>query len=120
MDKYSSETQRRGKRACMVCSIVLPKTEFKRNGCPNCEDYLHLSGNEEAIELCTSNVYEGLIAMGDPSKSWVAKWQRIDKYRPGTYATKVMGVLPEDVVTSLADEYNIRYIPRDGSAGNDD
>lgn len=87
------------------------KQEFKRNGCPNCEDYLHLSGNEEAIELCTSNVYEGLIAMGDPSKSWVAKWQRIDKYRPGTYATKVMGVLPEDVVTSLADEYNIRYIP---------
>lgn len=27
MDKfYSSDTQRRGKRACMVCSIVLPKS----------------------------------------------------------------------------------------------
>lgn len=87
------------------------KQEFKRNGCPNCEEYLHLVGNEEAIELCTSNVYEGLIAMADPARSWVAKWQRIDKYQRGTYATKVMGVLPEDVVTSLAEEYNIRYIP---------
>lgn len=56
-------------------------------------------------------MYEGLISMADPARSWVAKWQRIDKYRSGTYATKVMGVLPEDVVTSLLEEYNVRYIP---------
>lgn len=144
MDKFNtSDTQRRGRRACMVCSVVLHKSvrsptstscfvsspppptgllpslaadlcplqDFKREGCPNCEDYLHLAGNEEAIELCTSSVYEGLIAMADPGRSWVAKWQRIDKYRPGTYATKVMGTLPPDVISNLAEEYNIRYIP---------
>lgn len=49
--------------------------------------------------------------MADPGRSWVAKWQRIDKYRPGTYATKVMGTLPPDVISNLAEEYNIRYIP---------
>lgn len=49
--------------------------------------------------------------MADPSRSWVAKWQRIDGYVKGIYATKVMGQLPEEVVTSLEEEYRIRYIP---------
>jgi len=34
----------------------------------------------------------------------------------GVYATKVSGILPEDMVASMEDEYKIRYIPRDGSA----
>lgn len=49
--------------------------------------------------------------MSDPSRSWVAKWQRIDGYVKGIYATKVMGQLPEEVITSLEEEYRIRYIP---------
>lgn len=49
--------------------------------------------------------------MADPSRSWVAKWQRIDGYVKGIYATKVMGQLPEEVITSLEEEYRIRYIP---------
>lgn len=49
--------------------------------------------------------------MADPSHSWVAKWQRIDGYVKGIYATKVMGQLPEEVITSLEEEYRIRYIP---------
>lgn len=49
--------------------------------------------------------------MADPSRSWVAKWQRIDGYVKGLYATKVMGQLPEEVITSLEEEYRIRYIP---------
>lgn len=97
--------------ATQQLTLCREKQDFKRNGCPNCEEYLHLAGNDEAIELCTSSVYEGLISMADPARSWVAKWQRIDKYQRGTYATKVMGMLPEEVITSLAEEYNIRYIP---------
>lgn len=49
--------------------------------------------------------------MADPGRSWVAKWQRIDGYVRGIYATKVMGQLPEEVVTGLAEDFKIRYMP---------
>jgi len=62
-----------------------------RDGCPNCENTLQLRGNTDAIQECTSQVFEGLIAVRDPNTSWVARWQRLDNYVPGTYATKVTG-----------------------------
>lgn len=107
--------QQRHLRACMVCSIVLHNNRFKSHGCPNCEEFLQLANDQEQIESCTSQVFEGLIAIGNPSKSWVAKWQRLDKYVPGMYATKVSGQLPDDVRSNL-EESRVTYIPRDGSA----
>ena len=65
----------------------------------------------DAIIDCTSQVFEGLITLADPSKSWVAKWQRLDGYVRGVYATKVSGVLPDEVVAVMEDEARIRYIP---------
>lgn len=62
-----------------------------REGCPNCESYLRLQGSAEAIQECTSQVYDGLITLADPEHSWVAKWQRLDGYCPGVYAVKVVG-----------------------------
>jgi hypothetical protein len=56
-------------------------------------------------------VFEGLITLVDPAKSWVAKWQRLDGYVRGVYATKVSGQLPDDVRTTLEEEYRITYIP---------
>jgi transcription elongation factor SPT4 len=38
----------------------------------------------------------------------------LDKYRPGIYAVKVVGTLPDEVVQSL-EVHGVRYIPRDGS-----
>ncbi|RDW89496.1 transcription elongation factor SPT4 [Coleophoma cylindrospora] len=108
--------QQRNLRACMVCSIVMTTSRFQREGCPNCEDFLHLQGSMDAIIDCTSQVFEGLITLADPSKSWVAKWQRLDGYVKGVYATKVSGILPEEVIAVMEDEARIRYIPRDGSA----
>lgn len=67
------------------------------------------------VSDCTSQVFEGLITLSDPKKSWVAKWQRIDKYVKGVYATKVSGILPEEVVDTVEAEGGIRYMPRDGS-----
>lgn len=64
-----------------------------REGCPNCESTLQLRGNNDAIQECTSQVFEGLIAVRDPAASWVARWQRLDNYVPGTYATKVTGTV---------------------------
>lgn len=62
-----------------------------RDGCPNCETVLQLRGNNDAIQECTSQVFEGLISVRDPAASWVARWQRLDNYVAGTYATKVVG-----------------------------
>ena len=67
--------------------------KFTRDGCPNCENILQLRGNQDAIQECTSQVFEGLIAVRDPASSWVARWQRLDNYVPGTYATKVTGTV---------------------------
>lgn len=67
----------------------------------------------DAIIDCTSQVFEGLITLADPSKSWVAKWQRLDSYVRGVYATKVSGQLPDEIVAAIEDEGRIRYIPYD-------
>jgi len=47
----------------------------------------------DVVQDCTSAVFEGMIAMADPATSWVAKWQRLQGYAPGTYAVKVEGVV---------------------------
>lgn len=93
---------------------------FTKEGCPNCEHFLHLQGSPDMVQDCTSQVFEGLITLSDPTKSWVAKWQRIDKYVRGVYATKVSGILPEEVVDTVESEGGMRYIPRDGSATDAD
>jgi len=115
-ENFVAPGQQRNLRACMVCSIVMTQSRFLKEGCPNCEEFLHLEGSMDAIIDCTSQVFEGLIALADPSKSWVAKWQRLDGYVKGVYATKVSGQLPDDVVSAMEDDFRIRYIPRDGSA----
>ncbi|KIX10005.1 uncharacterized protein Z518_01086 [Rhinocladiella mackenziei CBS 650.93] len=106
-------------RACMVCSIVQTATEFYRNGCPNCENILNLRNSQDAIQECTSQVFEGLISLGDPKTSWVAKWQRLTNYVPGIYAVKVVGQLPQEILDGLEDS-GVKYIPRDGSSIEDD
>lgn len=65
----------------------------------------------DAIIDCTSQVFEGLISLADPSRSWVAKWQRLDGYVKGVYATKVNGKLPDEVVAVMEDEARVKYIP---------
>lgn len=64
-----------------------------REGCPNCENILGLRGNSDAIQECTSQVFEGLISLADERQSWVARWQRLEGYVPGTYAVKVTGTV---------------------------
>ncbi|KAI9807279.1 MAG: Transcription elongation factor SPT4 [Piccolia ochrophora] len=111
--------QQRNLRACMVCSIVQLQSRFMREGCPNCEDILALQGSSEAIEECTSQVFEGLVTLADPAQSWVARWQRLDKYVGGVYAVKVMGTLPEDARQRLEDAGK-PYRPRDGTEEEDE
>lgn len=119
-ESFVTPGQYRHLRACMVCSIVMTWARFRDEGCPNCEEFLHLQGSQDQIDSCTSQVFEGLISLATPSKSWVAKWQRLDGYARGVYATKVSGQLPDDIRTSIEEESGIQYIPRDGSANDAD
>ncbi|KNG50373.1 transcription elongation factor spt4 [Stemphylium lycopersici] len=111
---YIPPNQQRNMRACMVCSVVRTQQQFMTQGCPNCEDILELIGNPEQINDCTSQVFEGLITVADTSRSWVARYQRLEGYQPGVYATQVEGILPDDVI-GLIESAGINYVPRDGS-----
>ncbi|ETN40445.1 uncharacterized protein HMPREF1541_04722 [Cyphellophora europaea CBS 101466] len=109
----------RNLRACLLCSVVLSYNSFSLSGCPNCEDVLALKNAPDSIAEMTSQVFEGLITLHDPATSWVAKWQRLSGYKPGIYATKVVGRLPDDIVQGLEDQ-GVRYVPRDGSGGEEE
>jgi transcription elongation factor SPT4 len=106
--------QHRNLRACMVCSIVRTYNQFMQGGCPNCEDILELANNSDSINECTSQVFDGLISVADTSRSWVARFQRLEGYVPGVYATQVEGILPEEVISAV-EHAGINYVPRDGS-----
>lgn len=77
---------------------------FQEEGCPNCVDVLDIGLST------TSPTFEGLVAIGEPDKSWVAKWLRVSNYIPGLYAVKVQGRLPREFAENIPN-----YRPRDGS-----
>jgi transcription elongation factor SPT4 len=56
-----------------------------------------------------------MVAMLEPTESWVARWQRIDKFHRGLYAVQVNGRLPDDIVEEIESK-GVKYAPRDGSA----
>ncbi|KAJ5223560.1 hypothetical protein N7468_008102, partial [Penicillium chermesinum] len=117
---FAAPNQQRHLRACMVCSIVQTHTvKIHPRRLSQLRDHSPAPGNNDAIQECTSQVFEGLISIRDPSASWVARWQRLDNYVPGTYATKVSGSLSEDIIGSLEDS-GVKYVPRDGSTGEEE
>ncbi|KAF9021825.1 transcription elongation factor SPT4 [Hymenopellis radicata] len=109
----------RNNRACLLCSIIQTSGDFRANGCPNCENVLHLEGNPERILSCTSQYFDGMIAMITPEKSWVAKWQRTSTFVRGIYAVRVKGRIPEDIEAELRDQ-DVTYRPRDLTAAEQD
>ncbi|XP_003388234.1 PREDICTED: transcription elongation factor SPT4-A-like [Amphimedon queenslandica] len=104
----------RGLRACKLCSMVKSFDQFLYNGCDNCERYIHLKGNRGRVNDCTSPNFDGLISMMSNEDSWVAKWQRINKFTKGCYAVSVSGELPEDILDELR-ERGVVYQSRDTS-----
>ena len=101
-------------RACMLCSLIKSPDQFVMNGCENCESLLQLRGDQERTFSCTSPTFEGLLGQLKPSRSWICKWQRTDKFVSGLYAIQVVGQLPQDIQEDLSDK-GIKYRPRDGT-----
>ncbi|EJD54438.1 transcription initiation protein spt4 [Auricularia subglabra TFB-10046 SS5] len=107
-------TKTKGLRACLLCSVIQTVGEFKRKGCPNCENILQMQNSTDRVSTCTSKFFTGIIAVMNPDQSWVARWQRTAKFVPGMYAIQVNGRLPEDVEDELVQQ-GMTYRPRDGS-----
>ncbi|OQV23581.1 putative Transcription elongation factor SPT4 [Hypsibius exemplaris] len=106
----------RNLRACLLCSLVKSYDQFLEDGCDNCDEVLPMRGQREAVLDYTSANFDGFIAMMSPPQSWVAKWQRIDKFTPGMYAVSVSGTMPKEAVRELKG-HGINYKPRDSTQG---
>ncbi|XP_064612731.1 LOW QUALITY PROTEIN: transcription elongation factor SPT4-like [Liolophura sinensis] len=104
----------RNLRACLLCSLVKTFEQFEFDGCDNCEEYLHMKNNRDAVYECTSSNFDGVVAMMSPEDSWVAKWQRINRFTKGCYAISVTGRLPPGIVRELKSK-GVNYRQRDTS-----
>jgi len=104
----------RNLRACLLCSLIKTFDQFEFDGCENCDEFLHMKNNRDAIHECTSSNFDGIIALTSPEDSWVAKWQRINRYCKGCYAVSVTGRLPSGVISDLKAK-GIQYRSRDTS-----
>ncbi|POW05017.1 hypothetical protein PSTT_09970 [Puccinia striiformis] len=58
-------------RACMICSFVQSAAQFRKIGCPNCEEFLEMKGSPDRVVECTSGTFDGTVAMMNPKESWV-------------------------------------------------
>ena len=60
-----------------------------------------MRGSLDRVMECTSPTFDGIVAHMKAPKSWVSKWQRLERFLPGLYAVKTFGRLPEDVEADL-------------------
>jgi len=84
-------------RACLHCKLIKTYEQFREEGCDNC------GGAMDEVHSFTTPLFKGTIAMMNPRQSWVARWQKQEKLRPGLYAIQVTGSEPQ-VERRLDDE----------------
>ena len=73
---------------CKQCRLVKTYAQFYELGCENCPG-LGMRGERERIFGCTTNKFDGLIAIVKPNKSWAFKFLRLGKRSlPGCYAMR--------------------------------
>ncbi|KAG5871984.1 hypothetical protein JTB14_025736 [Gonioctena quinquepunctata] len=104
----------RGLRACLVCSLIKSFDQFENEGCDNCDEFLRMKNNHDNVYDCTSSNFDGMISMMSPDDSWVAKWQRVNRFCRGVYAISVSGRLPNSIVREMKSR-GLVYKSRDTS-----
>ncbi|VWU51636.1 transcription elongation factor SPT4, putative [Hepatocystis sp. ex Piliocolobus tephrosceles] len=83
-------------RACLSCRLLKTEGEFYESGCANCK-YLQMAGDRHRIHDCTTENFNGFMAITTPTKSWIAQYNDLSKNVPGFYAVQVVGDLPESI-----------------------
>ena len=89
-------------RACMVCGAVQSSDVFLSTGCPNCTTL-----PADRVHETTTAAFLGLV--GTVQTGWVARWLRLEDKKPGMYALRVVGRLPEDILDTL-EARNVRPV----------
>jgi len=84
-----SSSNSRYLRACLNCRLIKTDAQFEQKGCENCPEF-----KEDPIEEWTTPNFAGMLAMMQPTQSWVAKWQAQTSRARGLYAITVVGGLP--------------------------
>ncbi|KAK8816117.1 transcription elongation factor SPT4 [Blastocystis sp. ATCC 50177/Nand II] len=96
-------------RACKLCKLIKSYDQFLHNGCENCEDILHMAGDDEKVREMTSPYFDGMVSIMDREHSWVASWLQKKGLIPAIYAINVTGRLPDYVREDL--QQRGMYIP---------
>ena len=94
MQKASTPDNLRSLRACLNCALIKSADQFVEEGCDNCP-HLEIQKSTSMMHHCTTKNFYGTIAMMNPPKSWVSRFQGIKKLVGGVYAIKVRGELED-------------------------
>ena len=64
-----------------------------------------MRGSSDAVYDCTSAVFDGTIALTGKEGSWVARWQRLEGYKPGVYAIKIEGNVSDPIFGAVRNDW---------------
>ena len=92
-------------RSCIRCKLIKTEDQFVKEGCPNCP-FLQMQGDIHRVIDATSPNFEGMVAITNNERSWVARHLRSSHMAKGIYSITVTGHITSDI-QEILDEHNL-------------